>query len=452
MLINQVIISFLSVIIIGSAGLISVPILSRLLEPEKLGKIFVILGIVSIMQIFDALKPVIINRLNDNKFCDAVYLRSFNKINWVFIAIGSGLIFTALMFVKNISFWEITIFVITFVLLSLMSVQWALLEARMHLNYTAISRTIGWVVTYIVFIGFAYTKIDDQWYILPVALMYLVLFVLFKLKTYTLFQKKDLLNTSAIKIKALEREMFWQTITIIKIQIYSIILLAMDKLIVPAITGYANFAYYAVQSELATKSYLINTSVRRVLLPYLAKEATEAKLFKVNKVALLLFAISTFLMLLLSNYAETIIGLYAGDAYKQYYLILSTLLFVFPANILGAAGVLTLSVKGDFDLHHGIYRNIAILFLFPFALFTYLYGIYGAAAILLLTRSVDLYTYCLSYSKYLAAISKVSMHLLVIFYCGIGIAVLLERPEIGLLLLLFLCVLLYKLYQKINIK
>ncbi|MBD3807604.1 MAG: oligosaccharide flippase family protein [Arcobacter sp.] len=451
MLKKQVFISFLSVIIIGLTGLVSIPILTRLLLPEELGKLFTILAIVGIMQIFDALKPVIIHRLNDKKFSDAVYLSSFNKINWMFIGIGSSIIFFVLLFVANISLLEISLFILTFALFSLTSVQWALLEVKNHLNYTAILRTIGWVFAYFLFIVFAYMQIDIRWYILPITFMYLLLFLLFKIKAKSLFSDILIFKEDMEESKKLNTEIFKQALVIIKIQIYSVILLAMDKVIVPIITGYTNFAYYATQSELVTKSYLINTSVRRVLFPYLAKQNTAAKLFFINKIILIIFMFSTFLMLILSNYAEYIIGIYAGEEYKHYSLIFSILLFMFPANILGSVGVLTLNVNGDFDFHNKIYRNIAIISLVPFVLLTYLYGIYGAAGVLLLTRSVDLFTYFLAFSKYIIYLSKVYINFVVIVYFLIGYTVLFDKPELGYILLFILGILLYNQYRKVSI-
>lgn len=449
MLKKQVLISFLSVIIIGLTGLVSIPILTRLLSPEEMGKLFTILAIVGIMQIFDALKPVIIHRLNDKKFSDAVYLSSFNKINWIFIGIGSSIIFFVLLFVANISLLEISLFILTFALFSLTSVQWALLEVKNYLNYTAILRTIGWIFAYSLFIVFAYMQIDMRWYILPITLMYFLLFLLFKIKAKSFFS--DVL-TFKEESKKLNAEIFKQALVIIKIQVYSVILLAMDKVIVPIITGYTNFAYYATQSELVTKSYLINTSVRRVLFPYLAKQNTAKKLFFINKITLIIFMFSTFLMLVLSNYSEYIIGLYAGDEYKHYSLIFSILLFIFPANILGSVGVLTLNVNGDFDFHNKIYRNVAIISLVPFVLSTYLYGIYGAAGVLLLTRSVDLFTYFLAFSKYIICLSKVYIIFVVIVYFLIGYTVLFNKPELGYILLFILGILLYNQYRKVSIE
>lgn len=157
-------------------------------------------------------------------------------------------------------------------------------------------------------------------------------------------------------------------------------------------------------------------------------------------------------MLVLSNYSEYIIGLYAGEEYKHYSLIFSILLFIFPSNILGSVGVLTLNVNGDFDFHNKIYRNIAIISLVPFVLSTYLYGIYGAAGVLLLTRSVDLFTYFLAFSKYIICLSKIYINFVVIVYLLIGYTVLFDKLELGYILLFILGILLYNQYRKVNIE
>lgn len=450
MLKKQVLISFLSVIIIGLTGLVSIPILTRLLSPEEMGKLFTILAIVSIMQIFEGLKPVIINRLNDNKYQDIVYLKIFHKVNWTFIWIGNVIIFVVLFFILKLMFLETLLFTLTYTLFSLMSAQWALLEFKNYLNYASIFRTAGWVLTYSLFIIFAYVKIDLKWYIVPVILMYFLLYLFFKFKTDALFDKNH--NQNDIEKKEqLRHEIFKDALTNIKIQISAIVLLSMDKVIVPAITGYSNFAYFAIQSELITKSYLINTSVRRALFPYLAKQDTNTKLLFLNKLALLFFVVSVMIMLWVSLYSDLIIELYAGDAYKQYSVIFSILLFIFPANILGAMGILILHSKGDFNFHYTIYRNIAIISLPIFTVLTYFYGIFGAAIALLLTRNVDLCTYLLAFSKYICNINRVLIAIIIIVYSGVGIAVWFHKPEIGFLMSLFLCILLYDLYRKVSI-
>ena len=65
MLNKQIIISFSSTIIIGFTGFLAIPFLTRMLTPDEMGKIFLILALVGFMQIFDGFRPVITFILNE---------------------------------------------------------------------------------------------------------------------------------------------------------------------------------------------------------------------------------------------------------------------------------------------------------------------------------------------------------------------------------------------------
>ena len=82
---KQIFISFVSVFIIGFTGLLAIPVLSRLLTPEEMGKLFFILAIVSFLQIFEGLKPVITYKLNEKKYDESFYIKVFNQVNFIFI-------------------------------------------------------------------------------------------------------------------------------------------------------------------------------------------------------------------------------------------------------------------------------------------------------------------------------------------------------------------------------
>ena len=68
MLRKQILISFLSVFLIAITGVVAIPILSRLLSHEEMGKLFFILTVVGLMQIFEGLKPVITYMLNQQLY------------------------------------------------------------------------------------------------------------------------------------------------------------------------------------------------------------------------------------------------------------------------------------------------------------------------------------------------------------------------------------------------
>lgn len=450
MLKKQIIISFLSVLIIGFTGLLAIPFLTRMLNPEEMGKLFLILAIVSVMQIFDGLKPVITYTMNEKQYSDKIYLDVFKKVNHLFIGGSSIIILIILSLVPSISWIETVLFVITFIFYSLMSVQWGILDTKNEINYTSIFRSLGWIMTYIFFVIFAYFTLPVQFYIAALLFMYIFLYAFFK------FRVSQLTFTSSIKLDATSSlttsTLFYTTLKKslenIKIQIFAIILLSMDKILIPMIVGYQQFAFYAVQSELATKSYLINNTLRRVLFPYFAREENRYKLNYYLKYINVIFIFFLLIILMIGQYGNEIIGFYAGEVYKEYGIIFSVLLLVFPANILGAFGITVLHVNGDFKLHHVLYRNAAIMSFPIFFILTFLYGIQGAALGLLISRSVDIYTYYKAVSRYLVNISFLKILIITLLYIGLGIGVVLHKSVIVFILFVSLIFIFWKIQEE----
>jgi O-antigen/teichoic acid export membrane protein len=414
MLKKQFFISFSSVLIIGLIGVISIPILTRLLAPEEIGKLFIILAIVSILQVFDGFKPVITFFLNRTKLNEVITLKELKTANNIFIIIISFFLFI-FYYLYSLDFIETLFYVITFIFYSLMSFYWSILDTKNQVNFTSISRTLGWLLAYSFFIIFAYFKIKIEYYIISILFMYLMLYILYKVKLASL--NIQIISTFDLKRSSkLLRIIINEILNNIKIQVNAVILVTMDKFIVPFFTGYTNFAYYAIQSELATKTYLINATWKRVLYPYLAKkekkESINSSLLYLN----IIFSLSLILCIIIGLYSKEIISLYAGKQYAEYSNLFSFLILVFPFNILGTFGVMILQINGNFKLHYSIYRNFAILNLIVFSLLTYYFGILGSSIALLLSRSVDLYLYLLSIKLYIKNISyKVIVTILFLF-------------------------------------
>ena len=447
MLSKQIIISFSSTLIIGFTGFLTIPFLTRMLTPDEVGKIFLILALVGFMQVFDGFRPVITFVLNEKKYDESLLLKVINKINILYIVGMVVFIFFSVIFFTNVTLLEISLYVTIFIFYSLMSVLWGILDTKNHINYTSILRSLGWVLTYSMFVVFAYFHVSIEFYLVPLMLMNILLFIFFKIKVHSLPKEKRIYINQEEYI-SLFRSILMQIIDNVKIQISATVLLSMDKVIIPYLLGYTQFAFYAVQSELATKTYLINSTWKRVLFPYLAKIENRNKLGKFLVYAHYSFLISFIFVLTIGIYGSEIISFYAGEAYKDYGKVFSILLLVFPLNILGTMGVLILQIHGDFKLHHKIYRNSAIVNLIVFTVLTYFFGILGAAIGILISRTTDLFLYLVTLQKYVVNISITKIILTIGCYFSIVLSIIASKLFFSFLFLGILAIFLFFLNIK----
>jgi O-antigen/teichoic acid export membrane protein len=443
MLKKQFFISFSSVLIIGLIGVISIPILTRLLAPEEIGKLFIILAIVSILQVFDGFKPVITFFLNRNKLNQETTLNELKKANSLFIISISFFIFF-ISFFYSFSILKSLLYTLVFIFYSMMSFNWGILDTKNEVNYTSILRTIGWVMAYLLFILFAYIKLNIEYYALSILLMYIILYISFeiKLKKLNINLKHDYKFNNYSKLL---RIIIKEVLNNIKIQINAIFLLTIDKFIVPFFTGYTNFAFYAVQSELATKTYLINATWKRVLYPYLAKKENKDKIRNYLNYLFVIFLISLVLCIIVGLYSENIIALYAGENYKIYSNIFSLLILVFPLNIIGTFGVTILHINGNFELHNKIYRNFAFFHVINLSLLTYFFGITGAAIALIMSRMVDLFLFLISIKLYIKDISNIMVGVCMFVFSSIIATTYFDKALISILLSILLFAILFKI-------
>jgi len=425
MLRSNIIVSFVSLLVIGFTGLISIPFLTRMLSLEEMGHLFMILAITGIMQIFDGIRPVITYKFNQKLYSETVYIKAFEKIN-LYLIVPSVLVIIILLYIFLLPILEIFLFSLTFIFYSLMSVQWGILDTKGYVNFTSITRASMWVLTYAFFILIAYNKFEQETYIMPLLFMYISLYIIFKLK----IKQLKLLNDSFTSIeshKVLLKDIIIKTLENIKIQLVVIVFLAMDKLMIPYIIGYQQFAIYSISSEFASKGYLINSTMKRVLFPFLARDENKNKLNAYLKKSNYIFLIALFAILIIGLYTVDIINIYAGSDYSNSGNLLSILLLIFPINILGTVGVVILHLNGDFNIHYLVHRNMAIFIIIIFALATYFFGLNGAVIGLLLSRSVDLYIYYIAINKYVFKFKIMSMIIFILLYQLIGISILFKN-------------------------
>jgi O-antigen/teichoic acid export membrane protein len=443
MLKKQFLISFLSVLTIGLIGIISIPILTRLLVPEEIGKLFIILAIVSILQVFDGFKPVITFFLNRNKLNEVITLNELKKANSLFIISISSFIFFISYF-YTFSLINSLLYTLVFIFYSMMSFYWGVLDTKNEVNYTSILRTIGWIMAYLLFILFAYIKLNIEYYALSILLMYIILYISFKikLKKLNIILKPDYKFNNYSKLL---RIIIKEVINNIKIQINAIFLLTIDKFIVPFFTGYANFAFYAVQSELATKTYLINATWKRVLYPYLAKKENIHKIGNLLNYLSIIFLVSLILCIIIGLYSENLITLYAGESYNIYSNLFSLLILVFPLNIIGTFGVTILHINGNFELHNKIYKYFAFFHLINLSLLTYYFGITGAAIALVMSRMVDLFLFLTSIKLYVKNISNITILSCLFIFLTIIATTYFNKSLISILLSILLYAILFKI-------
>lgn len=443
MLKKQFLISFLSVLTIGLIGIISIPILTRLLVPEEIGKLFIILAIVSILQVFDGFKPVITFFLNRNKLNEVITLNELKKANSLFIISISSFIFFISYF-YTFSLINSLLYTLVFIFYSMMSFYWGVLDTKNEVNYTSILRTIGWIMAYLLFILFAYIKLNIEYYALSILLMYIILYISFKikLKKLSIILKPDYKFNNYSKLL---RIIIKEVINNIKIQINAIFLLTIDKFIVPFFTGYANFAFYAVQSELATKTYLINATWKRVLYPYLAKKENIHKIGNLLNYLSIIFLVSLILCIIVGIYSENLITLYAGESYNIYSNLFSLLILVFPLNIIGTFGVTILHINGNFELHNKIYKYFAFFHLINLSLLTYYFGITGAAIALVMSRMVDLFLFLTSIKLYVKNISNITILSCLFIFLTIIATTYFNKSLISILLSILLYAILFKI-------
>ncbi len=395
MLKQRVFVSFLSVFVIAVTGLVAVPFLTRLLPSEELGRFFVYLGIVSFLQVIDGIRPVVVYHINNEFYSENACRLAFRWVNKRFIFFVTPFLALSFFLFANFSFASVLYIVFLYVSYLLMSLEWGLLEAKNDISFTALARAFGWVVAYCGFVFVAYSGVDVSFCLLIVSGKYFVLWILF-------CQRNKKFYSCLVQEKfdvGLKRKMLFDAIENIKIQIGAVVMSASDKLIAPFLIGYSNFSHYSIQAELASKAYIVNSSVRRAVQPSYSK-GDSRRLADLPFHAVCFFSIGLIVVFIAVVLAEPGLRLYAGLKYAEFFYLFPVFLMIFPANVLGSAGTIVLHAKGDFKLHGKINAWCAVVFVPGFFGAVSMFGLIGACAFMALSRYVDLVVFFVALKKY----------------------------------------------------
>lgn len=391
MLKKKVAISVISVSVMAVAGIAAVPILSRMLSAESLGRFFAFLGLISLLQVLDGMRPAIVFNINKRLPQAQNYRSLFAAINRKFNYWVVPSLMCILGAFTDFEPEVIVLLSISYVAYTLMSLEWGLLEAKNDVNYPAMTRAVAWLLAYIGFVVLAYFEFDIKYCLLVMALMYVSLWGLYRRRVNEFYGQDKSQSVS----EATHKDILSDVLKNIKIQLGAVLLTSADKIIFPQILGYSAFSHYAIQAELATKGYVVNSAVRRAIQPsYTMAQGRDVR--SLVKAGGVFFCVATIAVWVVQFFAENLMVLYVGQQYATFAYLMPALLLVFPANILGTIGTTILHAKGHFGIHSKITAAAALLYIPMFVIAIYFQGIVGAVFVLVLSRLVDVSTFFLS--------------------------------------------------------
>lgn len=445
---KQLVASFSSVFITGITGIIFIPVLTRLLSPEDIGRLFLILTFATMMMILEGVRPVVIHAMSSGDYKKSHQLK---RINFYLSLMFTLILMVVFNIVLKFSVVLSLLYSSVYFFFSLMAYHWGIIDAMGKVSFTSLVRAASWVVCYIFFVVFALLGIDIELYILPILLMNLVIFLIFRKVSS---KKIEVIRNSTPKERD-EGKFDWQVLSTIfmniKVQAYSVFINNYDKLFVPYFLGNNLFGYYAVQSNIVSRTYLINTAYRQVITPHFSNPNNRKELKKAIGIIFLSFSLAVITLSALVPFVESFIIIYAGQSYAAHSYVLQIAIFSFPLNMLGALGVALLQSAGDFRAHEKACLHSLVVSCPIFIVLVYFLGLQGAAWGLLCTRAVDIYVLTKGIDKNSKSSGVMIFYAFFVIYL-LYVYLLINQLNTLYIFLVALIYMLYKIGAKIEIK
>lgn len=384
------VLGILSVPILALAGLLVMPFLARIWQPEELGYLTIILLIFNAYGLLDGFKPIVIKK--GTLFIDK---------NIQFQYVMNSLLILALVYSISITMILLFILPLIFPILTqadtiicsfagglsiMMSVAWGLADISNNVGKAQLVRALTWALAYATILVIAFMGKSIHWIPLVLCLC------LFLNATYIWF----FLNTRALNLKpqfikfSYIRKIIIEAITIVTFNIFRSFVDYFERLIAVRFVPLGVYAIYSVQYELGSRSNTFTHLVAQFIYPTLCKYASSS-----DKEVLINYWIRIFLFLTLTTYclcftaslfSHEIILLYAGGNYAHHSGIFTIFL---GASIFSCMGFLIIPLQrslGDFRTQPIAYFWGSLVGLLTFWPLVINYGIWGMAITHLLMR------------------------------------------------------------------
>jgi O-antigen/teichoic acid export membrane protein len=394
-----------SSLMIPVMGLFFTSLFIHKLSLENFGFYSILLTAIGIISLFDFLRSPYIYLSNKNTFNKAemlagtvLVLKKYLNF-YILIFIVTIIITSFLFFIYNALFYSYLIFsiIILLPLYVVNSLILASIDATNRTGTTSSLRALSWGGFYLTI--FLIISIDKkpEYYVLGFFVMQVVLFLC------ALFCSKINVVLKQEKSEANINKVYIDLLGLVKKQFkfYSIATLqsSSEKIIILFFLGVSNFGIYSAITETLGKLQFVSRTINIYLLPKLINQS-KSYLYRVN------FILSTFFCIFFISLTIFFI-LFKGNVFHDYFdgklsgyenVLFIILIGVF-FKFLGYLSVLQLNAIGDFELQVRAYKLSLYTLPFITILFTYFWGIWGAAIAFVLSRWSEIYMYIKMYEN-----------------------------------------------------
>lgn len=256
-----------------TAGLGSIPILTRFLSKEGFGSLALTLLIFNSYGALDVFRPVLVKRLTDNIEMSASILKAFFLITILFsILCVIPFAFTVSSVFPALSMNEILVLSTCFLIYFVVSVNWGILEFIGKVGTAVLVRSVFWLLVYVAFSIEAILK-NNVFYSYWALVFFLIgTGIIFRSYARHHLQSQNEINLKGNIGKLVEPKHIFSTA---KFHFLRAIIDYFDRIILARFLPISAYAEYALQYELGIRGNMIGQYVSQYAYPTLCRRKSK---------------------------------------------------------------------------------------------------------------------------------------------------------------------------------